>query len=42
MDGAHRATHLALADYHESKGERAEARDHRLAAEGKLRAVGPR
>ena len=39
LDPTHRATHLALADYHESRGERAEARDHRLAAEGKLRVV---
>jgi tetratricopeptide (TPR) repeat protein len=38
-DASHRETHEVLADHYEGKGKLELARNHRLAAEGKLRAV---
>jgi tetratricopeptide (TPR) repeat protein len=38
IDPNHRETHLALADYYESIGEKERAQNHRKTAEGKMRA----
>jgi len=38
LSPGHAPTHLALAEYHEAIGDPQQARNHRLAAEGKLRA----